>query len=58
LDRLNKKYYKAARISGFIVIIFETERRFGEQVYKPMVKSFVDAAKGFGNLNHILSVNH
>lgn len=31
-----------------MVVIFESERRFGEPMYKEMVKSFVGAAKDFG----------
>jgi len=46
--RLNRKYYRPARISGFMVMIFEGERRFSEPVMKNMVKSFVDAARDFG----------
>ncbi|KAF6748934.1 eukaryotic translation initiation factor 2C 2 [Ephemerocybe angulata] len=47
-NMLNSKYYKGARISGFLVMIFENERRFGEQVSKDMIKGFVNAAKDFG----------
>ncbi|TEB32207.1 Piwi-domain-containing protein [Coprinellus micaceus] len=47
-NMLNRKYYRPARITGFMVVIFESERRFGEPMYKEMVKSFVGAAKDFG----------
>lgn len=53
-DRLNKKYYNAAKISGFMVIIFENERFFGEPIYKEVVKGFVNAARDFGKLAHLL----
>ena len=49
-NRLNRKYYRPARITGFMVVIFESERRFNEAIYKDMVKSFVGAAKDFGEL--------
>jgi hypothetical protein len=35
-----------------MVVIFENERFFNEDVYKGMVKSFVGAAKDFGRSSH------
>ena len=54
LVRLNKKYISPARFSGFIVVIFENERFFGQDIYKGVVRSFVNAAKDFGKSSHFL----
>ena len=45
---VDKKFYKAAVIEKFAVVIFEREQRFGQPQAREMTKSLIDACTQVG----------
>ena len=47
---MDKKFYRPAQIVKWVVVVFESDRRFGRDRVREMIRSFVNACEAAGQL--------